>query len=267
MGSSRWCLVALTAVLPLSIRVSAPADSVAPFVARDGTRFEVLGGTGEYAFITRGCEGQVLNTVPGTFRDAGARVEHSIGHGMTLGVRGGVVHDDIAGTPGPIGVTPGSGPSPGTRSELDNAYVNPYFTYEQTGGSVGFGWVAHQHEFVTTGEQARTASNHPLNDISAHLRIGQSGHYFAIRWMEGVPLASSGGYMDIGMGEQPAGRRLAIYGGLGTGGPYEGAGLLVNGTYHFPNGITTSVRTRLGFWSNHNASGVAVGFGYGVLSP
>ncbi len=185
MGSSRWCLVALTTILPLSIRVSAPADSVASFVAKNGTRFEVLGGTGEYAFITRGCEGQVVNTVPGAFRDVGGRIEHSVGHGMTLGVRGGVVHDDIAGLPEPVAVTTPSGPIPGTRNEIDNAYVNPYFTYEQTTGSVGFGWVAHQHEFVTTSEQARLVSNHSINDFSAHLRLGRTGHYFAIRWMDG----------------------------------------------------------------------------------
>lgn len=253
--------------MPLSIRVSAPGDTVAPFVVRDGTRFEVLGGTGEYAFLTRGCEGQVVNTVPATFRDVGGRVEHGIGHGITLGVRGGAVHDDIAGTPEPAPVPTRSGPIPGTRNVANNVYVNPYFTYEKTTGSVGFGWVAHRREFVTADERARMFSKHPMNDFSAHLRIGRGGHYFAIRWMEGVPLASSGGYLNIGVGEQPAGRRLAIYGGMGTGGPYEGAGLMLNSTYQFPSGITTSVRTRFGFTSIHNTSGVAVGFGYGVLSP
>src|SRR5206468_1277471 len=88
-----------------SVQVHEHGDTIATVVASDGTRFEVMAGAGEYAFVTRGCEGQVLSIQPGAFRDAGGAIEHGIGRiGLSLGVRGGIIHDDIAGAPN-TGVT------------------------------------------------------------------------------------------------------------------------------------------------------------------
>ena len=268
MSRSRWCLVALASLAPFSVQVHTQGDTIATVTAANGTRFEILTGAGDYAFITRGCNGTVLSSIPGSFRDAGARFEQDVGHGIVLGVRGGLVHDDIAAPPPiPIGVTPIPGTDLPGRIVRDNTHVNPYLTFEQEAGSVGLGWVHHEHAFVTTGEGARTQRDHPLNDMSAHIRFGAERHYFAIRWMEGVPIASSGGYLQMGMGGRPGGGRVLLYGGLGAGGPYEGAGLMFNGAYQFHSGITTSVRTRLGYSGNQGASGVAVGVGYGVFAP
>ena len=280
MSRTHWCLFALAALSPLSIQVHTSGDTLATVVASDGTRFEVMAGTGEYAFITRGCEGQVLSQVPASFRDAGARVEHDFGHGLSLGVRGGVVRDDIAANTDPYQpIQPVSPTGTGVpeRLLLNNTFVNPYFSYAKEHGSVGLGWVWHEHEFITAGEESRTKFDHPLNDISAHIRLGTERRYFAARWMEGVPLASSGGYLTLGFGGRPGGKPIALYGGLGTGGPYEGAGLVLQASYPFHNGITTSVRSRIGLTTagrsrsgvsrDQNASGVAIGVGYGVFAP
>ena len=41
------------------------------------------------------------------------------------------------------------------RQLSTNRYVNPYFTYDTPGGSVGGGYVWHEREFPTAGEGAR----------------------------------------------------------------------------------------------------------------
>lgn len=102
--------------------------------------------------------------------------------------------------------------------------------------------------------------------LSAHMRVGTEQHYFAIRWMEGVPLYSSGGYLDAGIGEHPAGSQLSIYSGLAAGGPFERDAFMIQGSYQLPNGVVASVRARTAF-PFAPSTGVAVGLGYHELRP
>ncbi len=265
MSRNHWCLIALTALAPISVQVQTHGDTTT-VIASDGTRFEVMGGVGEYAFISRGCEGEVIGKRPVSFRDLGGAVEHGIpGTGFSVGVRGGWMHDDIAGVT-ESGVVPASGLG-AEPLEVENRYVNPYFTYERPRGSVGLGWVLHDKEFITTGEGARKQNEHPLNDVSWHMRIGSEQHYVAARWMEGVPLYSSGGYFTLGVGGHPDNGPVPLFVGLGAGGPYEGAGLVIQTGYDFPAGVTANVRTRLGTSGSENASGVSIGLSYGTPRP
>lgn len=261
MHAGRIALVALTLVTPISIELHAEGDTIATVTTADGTQLEIAAGAGAYAFVSRGCEGQILEQRPATFRDAAARVQVPLGRGgAALGVRAGIVRDDFAGGEGSaLPVFPGAGPD---RIVAINRYVNPYFTFEPAGGSVGIGWVAHEHEFPTADEVAREQASHPLNDISWHVRIGGERHHFEARWMEGMPLYSDGGYFTLGVGGHPAGGPWTMFVGLGTGGPYEGAGLALRAGREWDSGLNVSVRSRLGKTGDANASGIAVGVGW-----
>jgi len=267
MSRSRWCLIALSALTPISVQVHTEGDTSATITMSDGTRVEVYGGAGEYSFISRGCEG-VVSRRPVSFHDVGGGIEQALGKtGLSIGVRGGWMRDDIGRLEGGNSFAPATESPDSTRVVIENRYVNPYITYEKPRGSVGLGWVAHDKEFITAGEGARQEDQHPLNDFSGHLRIGPERHYFAVRWMESVPIYSGGGYLTIGVGGRPANGRLSLYGGMGAGGPYEGAVIMLQAGYPLGNHVTVGARTRLGWSGDRNASGVALGVGYHSLRP
>src|SRR5262249_28794586 len=148
MTRHRWCLIALSALAPVSVQVHTGGDTVATVVASDGTRFEVLAGTGQYAFISRGCNGSIVSQRPISFQEVGGAVEHGVGGGVSVGARGGWIRDDLADVAESEPFVGISVP----RERIENRYVNPYFTYEHPNGSIGLGWVFHQKEFITAGE-------------------------------------------------------------------------------------------------------------------
>ena len=264
MHSGRALLLALTIVTPLSIQLHERGDTLATVTAADGTQYEVVAGGGEYAFLTRGCNGEVIRRHPVSFHDAGMRVQVPIGgRGLAVGVRAGVVRDDLAGGDGvvsPAEPLPGESQPPRVITYI--RYVNPYVAFEPPGGSVGIGWVVHDHEFPTASEFAREMPHRPLNDLSAHVRIGSPSKYFEARWMEGVPVYSDGGYLSLGVGGHADHGPVSGFVGLAAGGPYEGAGLALRVGCDFPHGWRATVRSRIGKSSGTNASGIAVGVGW-----
>jgi hypothetical protein len=263
MHVGRALLIALTVVTPFSIQLHERGDTLATVTAADGTQLEITAGTGEYAFITRGCNGEVTRRHPASFREGALRVEQPIGRGgFALGVRAGIVNDDLAGGDG---IVPPAVPLPGEsqppRVVTTNRYVNPYLVFNPTGGSLGAGVVFHEREFPTAGEGAREVPSRPLNGFSAHVRIGGEREYFEARWMEGMPLYSDGGLFTVGVGGRPAGGPWTLFGGLGAGGPYEGAGLAAR-IGRDAGDWNVSVRSRLGVSGDATAAGVALGVSY-----
>lgn len=263
MHTGRALLIAMAAITPFSITLHERGDTLATVTTADGTQIEIAAGTGEYAFVSRGCNGKVTRRHEAAFRDAAVRVQQPVGHdGFAFGVRAGVMHDDLAGGDG---VIPPAVPFPGEpqppRQVSDNRYLNPYFVYEQPGGSVGMGYVWHEREFPTAGEGARQLADRPLNDMSAHVRFGPERNYFEVRWMEGMPLAADGGFLTVGFGGRPEGGPWTLFTGLGAGGPYEGAGV----AFRVGRDIgdwNVGVRSRLGVSGGAAASGVGLGIQY-----
>jgi hypothetical protein len=263
LHTGRALLIAVAAITPFSISLHEQGDTLATVTTADGTQIEIAGGAGEYAFISRGCNGEVTRRNPASFREGAVRVQQPIGHhGFALGVRAGVVNDDLAGGDGlvPPALPPPNEPQP-PRELSTNRYVNPYFTYSPPGGSVGGGYVWHEREFPTAGEQAREFTNRPLNSVSAHIRFGSEQKYFETRWMEGMPLYSDGGMLNIGTGGRPGDGPVTFFVGLGAGGPYEGAGLALRLGCDMGD-WNVSVRSRLGNSGGATASGVALGLSY-----
>ena len=263
MHVGRALLIALTVVTPFSVQLHEGGDTLATVTAADGTQYEIAAGTGDYAFISRDCNGQVLRRHPASFHEGALRVEQPIGRrGFAVGVRAGIVVDDLAGGDG---IVPPSVPPPGElqppRVVTTNRYLNPYLAFNPPNGSVGAGVVFHEREFPTAGEGARDVQHHPLNDLSVHVRFGGEQHYFEARWMEGMPLYSDGGLLTLGVGGRPASGPWTFFGGLGAGGPYEGAGFAAR----FGRDVgdwNLSVRSRLGVSGDAKAAGVALGVSY-----
>ncbi|HEY6194079.1 MAG TPA: hypothetical protein VI504_03475 [Candidatus Eisenbacteria bacterium] len=263
MHPGRGLLVAIAAITPFSITLHDRGDTLATVTTADGTQFEIAGGAGEYAFISRGCNGEVIRRHPAAFREGAVRVQQPLGHtGLALGVRAGTVRDDLAGGDGlvrPDLILPNEPQPP--RELSTNRYLNPYFTYDTPGSSVGLGYVWHEREFPTAGEGARELPARPMNLLSAHLRIGSEQQYFETRWMEGMPLYADGGMFNLGVGGRPGDGPVTFFTGLGAGGPYEGAGLALRVGYDVGD-WNVSVRSRFGNSGGANASGLALGLKY-----
>jgi hypothetical protein len=239
--------------MPLAVDV--PIDSA--FSEPGGTRLRVAAGTGTYAFIARGCEGRILDEVPASFADAGVSLSHRFeASPLEIGVRGGWLRDRIGTAEGPSFF-----PELPLGSTIDNAYVNPFFSLEGARAGIGVGWVAHRRDFITAGEGARTQTEHPMNDWSGHVRIGrESCRRFTVSWMEGVPLSSQGGYLTALVGGPfEANPRFTLHGGLGAGGPHEGAGLVLRLEHDRSAALSIDLTGRLGVTGNHFAGGVALG--------
>lgn len=247
---------ALSVMAPIAVEIPAAFDTVGTHGSE--TRLRVAGGAGSYAFIARGCEGQVIDHVPVDFRDASLAMEHRFpGQGFVVGVRGGVIEDRIGASGSRVFPEVPEGRTVTTR------YVNPHIAMEALDTGIGIGWVAHDGEFITTGESARTHGSHPVNDVSGHLRIGRlDRRYWLVQWMESEPLYSGGGYFTVTLGGRLPNSGLELRGGLAAGGPYEGSGLTLRGNYPIGDGLRISLSGRGGFSGNEPAAGVGLGLEY-----
>ncbi len=216
MSRSLVGIVAFAGLLPLAVDV--PPDSA---MRTSETRFRVAGGYSIYSFVVTDCQGRVTDQVPVHAYDGAVAVDHRFARvPIRIGVRGGWTRDHIGSVPADVPDVP-------QHVTLGNRYANPFFDYETSQGSIGIGWVAHQREFMTSDEQARSQANRPANDFSFHLRAGPDTRYLSISWMEGMPIYSDGGYLNVGVGGRPPNSGVSAFMGLMAGGPIRGAGTMV----------------------------------------
>src|SRR5262245_53675887 len=78
-------LLLLLGALPLHINL-APPDST-------DTAVQLYGGLGQYALVSRGCEGQILRKHAIPFQELGAGVEHRTASPLRLGIRSSYIFD------------------------------------------------------------------------------------------------------------------------------------------------------------------------------
>ena len=84
------------------------------------TELLVAGGSGSYAYVTRGCDNSVISKNRIDYDNLGADVSHKFRGPVRLGVRAGL-YDYLSAT--------------------DLRYVNPYLSMDWPGFSIGGGWV------------------------------------------------------------------------------------------------------------------------------
>jgi len=152
----------MAAVAPLAVDLPAsnPDSSVTSLAASMGA--------GSYAYVARGCEGDVLSKKQYYYRDAGFAVEHKFPGPVAVGLRSTVVRE-FPGFP-------------------ENTIVwNPYVSAEWRKFGLGAG-------YVPRGETLVSGSGTDVPPASAHLRAGAFDRmYFSIHLWEDVPAISGGG--------------------------------------------------------------------------
>ena len=205
----------MAAVAPLAVDLPAsnPDSSVTSLAASMGA--------GSYAYVARGCEGDVLSKKQYYYRDAGFAVEHQFRGPVAVGLRSKVVRE-LPGFP-------------------ENTMVwNPYVSAEWRKFGLGAG-------YVPRGETLVSGSGTDVPPASAHLRAGAFDRmYFSIHLWEDVPAISGGGGMvRFGLGFRP-GRRLDLWTGLGSVEPYDKAGFVLKADVHLARAIDLNLSGRLG---------------------
>lgn len=227
-------------ILALPIAVEVPHDSSG--APGHETRISIGGGVGTYAMIMRDCEGNAIGSTPVTYREAGAAVDQRVAGPLHVGIRGGVLRDEVGTNRGPFG---------GESSIISNRYANPYLSVEGRRGGFGIGGIfSDQSFFASRGNyEAR---------FSGHLRVGGRRRYFSAGLMENMPLYSGGGFFDLGVGFR-AHPRVDGWIGLSAPGPFDGAGLAFKAAWQVHPRWTLDLNTRFGTSGGEFEGGVGVG--------
>jgi hypothetical protein len=258
LSRSLVALGALIVLTPVAIERRLSADSAAARYPAS-LQIEVAGGYDYYAFVARGCNGEILDHLPVHSQDGGASIEYRVARTpFRIGVRGGWLREDF----GRAADSTLFAGLPRDR-RITNAYVNPNLELDAGSGGIGVGWVAHKRAFLSTASESEGLPESPSsheNDMSFHIRIGSlERKYFLLSWMEGVPLESGGGYLRIGIGGQTPAKRLSGLVGFATGGPQEGMGPLADVAFLVTHDVALELRLHSNF---AEAGGIGVGLRY-----
>ncbi|MGE5175942.1 MAG: hypothetical protein ACM3JJ_06140 [Hyphomicrobiales bacterium] len=213
----RWlsALCSLAVVAPLAVDVRAPdPDSSA-------TSLKVAFGAGSYAYVTRGCEGQVIDRYQRRFRDAGVEVKHRFDGPVEVGSR---VHL-LRRFP---------------EYEKNTLVWNPNVSVE--GGKIGFGLGVN----LNRGKTPYVDRDFEISPVTGHLRLGSlRSVYFSMHVFEDVPIASGGGPVRMGLGFDVP-RVMDGWVGMGTPPPYDKPGFVAKADVHVTRFLDLNFAGRLG---------------------
>lgn len=218
-----------------------PTDTTATSDSEINVR--VLGGTGDYADIQRGCSGNVIRKEKVDFTEVGASVDvKQLNTPGRFGVRihyfrlgdSRVLFGDRAGTPGWEGLA-----------------LNPFAVFEGKYVAVGGGYF---HLF-----DGLPGSGDDTDLPSFYLRLGPETFYLDFSFLSTVPLLT-GGYGRIGVGSR-AKPGFDWWAGIGAG-PYDGVGFHANADVRLRPRLYLSAAGRFGISENVHEAGLALGFQY-----
>jgi hypothetical protein len=211
------------------------------------TSVQLTGGAGSYAYITRGCEGEILSKEAVPFRDAGFSVDHRGLGPVQVGMKGGWYSESRR-----MGHwRPNAG--------LNAYYLNPNVALEWRRFGIGLGPLlaeAPLHDFLLSDENGYDRGIKALP--TGHIRVGSRKAYFSAHLLEGLPLVSGGGFMAGGFGFSP-GPGASIWIGLTTPLPYDGMGAL--GQAAIPVARNTHLRVGLRIGQSNGVSECAGSLG------
>jgi hypothetical protein len=200
------------------------------------TTFRVTGGTGQYATVTRGCEGEVLSVEQRNIRTWGAEVEHKFHEPFLLGLRATRAERTVH-YPGPP-LTPGGPPTDATVSQ-DWYVVNPHLAFDSRTFGFGAG-------YNTITEGTGWPDDFVPSPISGHLRFGpRDRSTLTLRVSESAPLYLPAGIGEITL-EFPAFSRARIGIGLGGPEPFDNLGAILRARVRVARGWYVDGAGRLG---------------------
>jgi hypothetical protein len=212
------------AALPLAVDLPASRDSsrTSPLLV------EVAGGGGQFAIVSRGCNGEVLQITRNQLRSGALVVEHRLPEDFVIGVRAGNVQTTLNTSTETHGPAPTDAVPEPTRFYA-NRYLNPYVGYE--GRVVGLGVGVMMADQPFDANPSLGIVEDPLQVVHSrnlfrekfttwHVRLGGDRHRLTLRWMEDVPLESEG-HFSADLGFRPS-RQLETGIFVGLAGPYDG---------------------------------------------
>jgi hypothetical protein len=208
----------MLASLPLAVDLPAASDS-----SRAGRlTVEAAGGHGQFAFVSRGCDGSIYRVTHHQLQSGALVVEQRLPQDFVIGVRAGSVRTTLH----PVEFRSTGAPGYMVREttltqRFSNPYVNPYAGYEGRRIGLGVGALMADRPFIT-GENSSERMR-----ATGHVRLGSEESRLVLRWMEDVPLESEG-HFSADFGVHPPGR-IEAGAFLGLFGPYDGAMLGMRG--------------------------------------
>jgi len=219
------------------------------------TNLKIAGGLGSYAYITRGCEGEVLTKEKIPFKDTGFSFDHKFKAPLKVGLRCGYIWDKKDRATEYIDWID-------TMIIVENSnnfYLNPDLSFEGKRFGIGVGpFFAQKTLYGREGEE--------LGKIlpSWHIRIGSRKLYFSANMLENVPLYSGGGYADLGVGGA-VNPNFSYWIGLGSSGPYDNSGLLLKTNFKLHRNWYLDLTGRLGQSEGVSESAISAGLNYRVF--
>lgn len=218
----------------LSIAVVAPmaVDMNARDPDSTATSLMIGAGAGSYAYVTRGCEGEVLDREQLRFRDAGMAVTHRFNGPVELGLRATMLRKM-------------------PQYEKNTVIWNPNASFE--GRKVGFGLG------VNLGGESKYDHDFEISPVSGHLRLGpRRTAYFSTHVFEDVPLVSGGAPVRMGLGFR-GGSLMDGWLGVGFPAPSDKAGFVAKADLHLNRSLDVNLTGRLGESEGLSENAGAVG--------
>ena len=232
-------------ILPFAVDLPGASDS-----SRAGrTQVELAGGGGQFAIISRGCNGEVLDVTRNQLASGTLVVDQPLPRNFVIGVRAGCVHTTLRSLEH-FNRPPDYQVRDTVRVErYSNPYVNPYVAYEGRTLGIGAGAIMVDRPLVI-GE-ASTYDPH----VTWHVRLGGEQGRVTLRWLEDVPFESEG-HLSLAYDLRPL-DRFDGGGFLSLAGPYDGAMLGLRGRVWFTP--DAAVQIKAGLTGQHSEYGVSAG--------
>jgi hypothetical protein len=237
MALSRCSFGVLLMLLPLQIPLT-PDDSVS-------TSLQIIGSHGQYAAISRSCEGDVTDKDGLPLTEVGISAQHRVKSWLSVGIDGGVIRSKLE-TEEDVNAE--------TAFKHQNfTYASPHVDFNASWIGAGVGAVVAPHGLPFDGEQTEDVLP------SFHLRLGKPRiFYFDASLCRSLPL--SHGYFTMGLGSK-ASKKTNWWVGI-SGLPYDGAGLLTRVDFRMSPAVqlTTSLRLGTSEGISENALGIGLRF-------
>lgn len=216
------------------------------------TNFKLAGGAGSYAYVSRGCAGEVLNKQKIPYADGGFSIDHKFKFPLRIGFRGGFVREHSRSSWEQAYSPDGGG---------TNFYFNPDLALDWKYFGIGTGFFSAQKDLYWRDIGIGHARKFP----SGHIRVGNTRFYFSAHLMESVPLYSGGGYLNSGIGGKVS-RNVSYWLGWGITGPYDANGFLIKTDFEFKKNWQINLAGRLGRSQGISENAVSLGLSYRIIT-
>ena len=237
--STLWMMLI---VMPVGVRIDGPSDSE--------LTLEGHVGTGQVYSILRNCEGNTVASEKNTYSDFAGAIQYSLrtgdGNFIVLGLRGGRFQSEYR--------YASREPSLVEPYDYEYSYWNPHVALETPYVGVGIGYMS-EALAIRLGDRETTPP------VSAHLRFGNySAAYFLATLNENLPLASGGGYYNLGIG-YPVSNKVRMFTGL-TAGPYDRPGVVQKVSWQLSERFDLDLNGRFGKAGGNPEFGISIGLRY-----